>query len=123
MNELVFQVVLLCFTGILTLTGVILGFAIKAFLHSYRDDKNTATTRLNAHSTKLDDHSNRLGAVEQQLLANKDADIARMELVKHQYQHIDRALNEIKQQKEGLNQDLKELNTRLTDYIISAKKG
>ncbi len=122
MNEQVFQIILLLFTGTISITGILLGFAVKAFLVAYKDDKANNINRMNHHSQRLDDHERRISASEQQLIANKEADAARMDYLKQSFSHIADDLKEIKTSQLKENEELRTLDRRLTDYIIGSAK-
>ncbi len=114
MNEQLFQILVILFSGIVTIVSILIGFAVRSFLVQYKEDKQHATQRANKHSTRLDDHESRLIKAEAAVAANYKADEARMEFMKLTYSHIEKGIDEIKKEQ-------KTIDTRLTDYIINGK--
>lgn len=129
MDAQVFQILVLVFSLCITIIGAVVGFMVRSFISRYKEDrvqsstelgamKEVITARLNAHSTKLDDHERRITQNTEHINSNTKADEARMEFVKMTYLHIEQGISDIKKQQDTQQNDLKLMDRRLTDYMI-----
>lgn len=133
MNAQLFQVIVLVFSLCMTIIGATVGFMVRSFISRYKEDRHNSsielhamreaiTTRLNAHSSKLDDHERRITQNTEHINSNTRADEARMEFVKMTYLHIEQGIADIKKQQDSQQNDLKFMDRRLTDYMIKGNQ-
>lgn len=128
MNETVFKVLIVCGQILWVILMALIGFIVRNFLSKYKEEREAIIDRLNSHSNKIDNQiensfelHNKYTELAGELKANALRDESRMELLKEYMKNTKDGIEEIKRRQERENQDIHNIDKRLTDYIISTK--
>lgn len=112
--------------------AIILGlvaFVAHGFQKQYKEDKDANNHRLNAHALKIDatkqdlsDVKNLYTELKGEVANNNRRDEDRMELIKTYIKSTNEGLGRIERKQDIDGQEMRTIDKRLTDYIISSKK-